>query len=429
VNKFYLNFKSSYDAQGNIRVTDVYTYDQEGNLTEEHQPHDGLSSSTNTYTYNANGKLATKTSVYYGKLSSGSIIYYAYDNDGNLATETYDYDNDGVFNNGFDGTADTLITYSYDDHSNLITKTYDSDADGTGETTTTYTYDQDGNLSTEIYDSHVEWIDDEITTYSYDANANLTTKISESDQDSDGVAERKSVYKYTYDTDRNLITETYDYGDDGIDTIFSYTYDDYGNITTKSKDEEADGIVDSVSQYHYIQAEELGVIKEPRMFLAEVHRFYQYKTGSHLYTSDLNEVNHIKEKSNLGELFYDYEAEKYSVLADDKDTLTGEVIEGVKPIYRFFNTETGSHLYTMDETEKGYIQDSLDNYNFEGIKYYAFESEPENLETIPIYRMLNTQSGIHLFSIDQNEINYVEQNLPNFVMENSGNAAFYVLDL
>jgi YD repeat-containing protein len=429
MNQFYLNFQSSYDAQGNVRVTDVYTYDQDGKLTQEHQPHDGFSSSTNTYTYNASGNLATKTSVYYGKFSSGLIIYYAYDANDNLATETYNYDNDGVFNDDFDGTADTIITYIYDNHRNLITKTYDSYADGTPETTTTYIYDQDGNLSKEIYDSHVEMGSDEITTYSYDANANLTNKITESDNDNNEVLDQKSLYRYTYNTSGNLITETFDYNDDGIDSVLSYTYDDHGNLITKSKDEEADGIVDRIWQYHYIQADELRVIKKPRMLLTEVHRFYQSQTGSHLYTPDLNEVNYIKEKSSTGELSYNYEAEKYAVLADNYDTLTGEVIEEVKPIYRFFNTDTGAHLYTMDENEKSHIQDSLDNYNFEGIKYYAFESEPNNIETIPVYRMLNTQSGKHLFSNDQNEINYVEQNLPHFEMENNGDAAFYVLEL
>ena len=65
----------------------------------------------------------------------------------------------------------------------------------------------------------------------------------------------------------------------------------------------------------------------------------------------------------------------------------------------------------------------------EGIKYYAFKIEPENVKTIPVYRMLNTQSGAHLFSSDLNEIEYIEDNLPHFAMENEGNAAFHVLEL
>ena len=109
--------------------------------------------------------------------------------------------------------------------------------------------------------------------------------------------------------------------------------------------------------------------------------------------------------------------------------MTGEEIEGVEPIYRFFNTETGAHLYTMNENEKNYIQDNLDNYSFEGIKYYAFKSQPREMETIPVYRMLNTQSGAHLFSNDMSEIGYIEENLSHFSMENNGNAAFYVFEL
>ena len=171
------------------------------------------------------------------------------------------------------------------------------------------------------------------------------------------------------------------------------------------------------------------VNNEHKMLLTDVHRFYEYEKGFHLYTSDFNEIDDIKRKRSIGELAYNYEAEKYQVLADNKDMLSGEKIEGVEPVYRFFNTETGAHLYTMNENEKNYIQGELDNYSFEGIKYYAFESDPENIDTIPVYRMLNTQSGAHLFSSDLNEISYIKQNQPHFAMENNGNAAFHVFEL
>lgn len=63
----------------------------------------------------------------------------------------------------------------------------------------------------------------------------------------------------------------------------------------------------------------------------------------HLYTSDINEIeiDHIKQQSAVGNLNYNYEAEEYSVLGSNRDRLTGEDIEKVKPVYRFFNTETG----------------------------------------------------------------------------------------
>ena len=168
---------------------------------------------------------------------------------------------------------------------------------------------------------------------------------------------------------------------------------------------------------------------EPNLVLTEVHRFFQYEKGFHFYSANTDEIDYVRENSESGELAYSYEAQKYKVLTDDVDFLTGEPIQGVEPIYRFFNTETGAHLYTMNEEEKEYIQDNLFNYNFEGIKYYAFEIEPENVETIPVYRMLNTQSGAHLFSSNTDEVEYIEENLPHFLMENEGNAAFHVLEL
>lgn len=160
-----------------------------------------------------------------------------------------------------------------------------------------------------------------------------------------------------------------------------------------------------------------------------VHRFYQFEKGFHFYTSDENEINIVQQQSEAGTLAYQYESEKFSVLSDDKDAFTGETLAGVKPVYRFFNTETGAHLYTTDENEKSVIEDTLANYNFEGIKYYAFESEPTEIDTIPVFRMLNNDTGSHLYTIDQNELNYIQENLPNFSFENNGNAVFHVFEL
>ena len=115
-------------------------------------------------------------------------------------------------------------------------------------------------------------------------------------------------------------------------------------------------------------------------------------------------------------------------MASNTDSLTGDLIEGAEEVYRFYNNQTGAHLYTMDENEKSYIQENLDNYSFEGTAYYAFESEQLGLETIPVYRMLNGDTGTHLFSADQNEIGYIQDNLNNYSLEGENGIAFYVLE-
>jgi hypothetical protein len=123
---------------------------------------------------------------------------------------------------------------------------------------------------------------------------------------------------------------------------------------------------------------------------AQVYRFYQYNKGFHFYTADDKERQNVLDRSKNGELQYNYENQAFSVLTSDRDSLTGQIIEYAQPIYRFFNRQTGAHLYTMDKIEKNNIIDNLKNYNDEGVAYYAFDSQPENIDTVPLYRMLNT---------------------------------------
>ena len=170
------------------------------------------------------------------------------------------------------------------------------------------------------------------------------------------------------------------------------------------------------------------VVEEPSFDLVSVERFYQTETGFHFYTADANESQSIKTQSEAGELSYSYENAAFSGLASNTDSLTGDLIEGAEEVYRFYNNQTGAHLYTMDENEKSYIQENLDNYSFEGTAYYAFESEQLGLETIPVYRMLNGDTGTHLFSADQNEIGYIQDNLNNYSLEGENGIAFYVLE-
>jgi hypothetical protein len=40
-------------------------------------------------------------------------------------------------------------------------------------------------------------------------------------------------------------------------------------------------------------------------------------------------------------------------------------------LYRFFNTDTGTHFYTAAEAEKGNINEDLLSFNFEGTAYWV----------------------------------------------------------
>ena len=160
--------------------------------------------------------------------------------------------------------------------------------------------------------------------------------------------------------------------------------------------------------------------------LTEVQRFYNYEAGYHFYSVDANES---QELSANNEDEYNYEGESFTVLNSNLDyNLTGEVIETAQPVYQFFNNDTNALLFTMSENEKDYILDNLDNYESQGIAYYAFETEPEDIETVPVYRLLNTDTGTHMLTSDRNEIDYIQNNLSNFDLENNSEAVFYALE-
>ena len=119
--------------------------------------------------------------------------------------------------------------------------------------------------------------------------------------------------------------------------------------------------------------------------------------------------------------------EKFQALSSQFDPLTGQEIDDLKPVYTFVNTDNNSLFHTIDEAEQDYIKNNLPDFVFQGVDYYAFEAEAESEEfaTIPVFRMLNSESGNHFFSTDQNEINYIQENLPEFIFED---VAFQVLE-
>ena len=166
---------------------------------------------------------------------------------------------------------------------------------------------------------------------------------------------------------------------------------------------------------------------EPNLELITINRFYEYEKGFHFYTGDEIESNFIRRESEAGNLSYSFEGESFTALSSNLDLLTGEAIAAAEPVFRFFNRDTGAHLFTMDVKEKDYILNNLPNYQLEGTAYYGFETQPEAIATIPIYRMLNRETGTHLFTSDRNEFEYVRDNFNHFSTESNNGVAFQVL--
>ncbi|HEY9769474.1 MAG TPA: hypothetical protein V6C71_13430 [Coleofasciculaceae cyanobacterium] len=142
-----------------------------------------------------------------------------------------------------------------------------------------------------------------------------------------------------------------------------------------------------------------------------VYRFLNNNNGVHFYTGNETERDVVLELPN-----FSFEGASYESI----DPLTGN--PEPSPVYRFFNQDTGVHLYTISEVERDFVDGNLDNFVFEGETFFAYPTEEEG--TIPIYRFFNTTTGAHFYTPSVAERDNVEANLPDFLSEG---VAYYTL--
>lgn len=141
-----------------------------------------------------------------------------------------------------------------------------------------------------------------------------------------------------------------------------------------------------------------------------VYRFFNTVKGGHLYTTSDIERDYIID--NLPE--WTYEGTKFKVYSVQA--------AGSTAVYRFFNTITGIHLYTISEYERDTVM-QLPEWNYEDVKFFVHADHAAN--AIPIYRFFNHVHGGHLYTISEYERDAVMQ-LPEWTYEG---VPFYVLPL
>ena len=148
----------------------------------------------------------------------------------------------------------------------------------------------------------------------------------------------------------------------------------------------------------------------------EVYRFFNNDLQLEFYTTSEFERDSILE--NLPQ----YELQGVSFIGAPEPT-EGEDSTGISPVYRFFNTNTGMHLYTAYEEERTSVLEKP-NYVFEGISYYGYDTQEAG--TVPLYRFYNPGLDAHFYtpSAEERDI-YLES--PDYQPEGDENGiAFYV---
>ena len=136
-----------------------------------------------------------------------------------------------------------------------------------------------------------------------------------------------------------------------------------------------------------------------------VYRFLNTDTGVHLYTSSQVERDAILD--NLP----NYVSEGAAYISVDPFTGSPEP----EQVYRFLNSDTGTHLYTVSEIERESVEQNLPNFSLETESFFAFAEEQPG--TIPVYRFLNTDTGAHFYTPSETERETVEETLPNYQSE------------
>jgi len=149
---------------------------------------------------------------------------------------------------------------------------------------------------------------------------------------------------------------------------------------------------------------------------SDVFRFFNKETGGHFFTFSTQERNNVLQNTN-----YQYEGAGF--FAFDASVADQDGSGGASEVYRFYNTEIGGHFFTISEEEKNFVIDNLPLYRYEGAGFSAFEAETVE-GVVPVYRFYNTMTGGHFFTISPEERETVIENLPIYRDEGVG---FYAL--
>jgi hypothetical protein len=85
-------------------------------------------------------------------------------------------------------------------------------------------------------------------------------------------------------------------------------------------------------------------------------------------------------------------------------------------VYRFFNTKTGGHFFTISEAERDQVIATNRDYRLEGIALYDFVGD-QGASTEEVYRFFNTKTGGHFFTASEAERDQVTATNQDYRLE------------
>lgn len=142
--------------------------------------------------------------------------------------------------------------------------------------------------------------------------------------------------------------------------------------------------------------------------VVDVYRFYETRSGTHLYTASAAERDAIW--SSLPN--YRFEGVGFQAVPEQA---------GADTVYRFFKPDTGTHFFTPSVVERDSVIKNLPSYRYEGVGFYASDQAGAGLTEV--YRFYKPEVGTHFYTSSVDEKNSVQATLPNYQFEG---VSFYV---
>ena len=125
-----------------------------------------------------------------------------------------------------------------------------------------------------------------------------------------------------------------------------------------------------------------------------VYRFWSPKNDTHFYTIKESEKQKLIDKFSS---VWTFEGRAYNACATQSH-------EHLVPVYRFWSAKGGTHFYTIKESEKDKLVQTMSNvWTFEGVAFYAYAAGTQPPECKPVYRFWNAKGGTHFYTMKESE--------------------------
>ena len=134
-----------------------------------------------------------------------------------------------------------------------------------------------------------------------------------------------------------------------------------------------------------------------------VFRLYDSYSGQHLQTISSYQDQVLSSNAILDGNLVIWTNESPTFYAFN--LINGLCPAGTVPVYQLYNDKSGEHLLTADLNEVNVLtsNSSQDNWFSEGVNFCDYRNQVTG--TVPVYRLYNDKSGEHLLTADLNEVN------------------------